>query len=195
MWLLKLFLLSLLCLLTACGEQKLPSPFEAIDVTAKYEKADFQLFDASGNPRSLANFRGKVVALFFGYTHCPEVCPTTLADLARVMNMLGQDADKVQVLFVTLDPERDTREVLAKYPPAFHPTFIGLSGDAEATAKTAKAFGVLYEKQQTKSGGYTLDHSAGIYLIAPGGKPILFSYFAQRPELLLKDIRLLLALK
>jgi protein SCO1/2 len=176
-------------------EQKLPSPFKASDVSAKYAQADFHLFDATGKPVGLTDFRGKVIALFFGYTHCPDVCPTTLADMAQVMVMLDKDADQVQVLFVTLDPERDTREILAQYPPAFYPTFMGLSGDAQATEAAAKAFGIFYQKQATKSGGYTLDHSAGTFLIAPTGKPILISPFAQRPEALAQDIRLLLVLK
>lgn len=195
MWLRKLFVLSLGLSLVACGEPKLPSPFKASDVTSRYAQADFHLFDATGKPRSLADYRGKVVALFFGYTHCPDVCPTTLADMATVMGKLGQDADKVQVLFVTVDPERDTRELLAQYPPAFYPTFIGLSGDAAATEQAAKAFGIIYQKQPTKSGSYTVDHSAGTFLFSPSGKTILLSPFAQRPEMVLQDIRLLLALK
>jgi protein SCO1/2 len=189
-----LSLIFLIFLLVGC-EQKLPSPFKASDVSAKYAQANFLLNDAQGKPVSLADFRGKVVVLFFGYTHCPDVCPTTLADMAQVMGMLGKEADKVQVLFVTLDPERDTRQLLAQYPSAFYPTFMGLSGDAQATAQAAKAFGIIYQKQPTKSGGYTLDHSAGTYLIAPGGKPVLLSPFAQRPELLVQDIRLLGAMK
>jgi protein SCO1/2 len=195
MWLRNLTLLLLFCVLAACGEQKLPSPFKSSDVSAKYAQADFHLFDAAGKPRSLADFRGKVVALFFGYTHCPDVCPTTLADLARVMNMLGKDADKVQVLFVTLDPDRDTREILGQYPPAFHTTFIGLSGDASATQAAAQAFGIVFQKQPTKSGSYTLDHSAGTFLIAPGGSPVLLSPFALRPESLVQDIRILQTFK
>lgn len=190
-----LLLLWMFALLAACGQQKLPSPFKADDVSTRYAQADFHLNDAAGRPVSLADFRGKVVALFFGYTHCPQVCPTTLADLGQVMRMLGKDADKVQVLFVTLDPERDTPELLAKYPPAFYPTFKGLSGDAVATSQAAQAFGVLYQKQPGKNGGYELDHSAGTYLIAPSGKPVLLSPYGQRPELLLHDIRLLLAIK
>jgi protein SCO1/2 len=182
-------------LLAACGEQKLPSPFKASDVSAKYAQADFHLNDASGKPVSLADFRGKVVVMFFGYTHCPQICPTTLADLAQVMRMLDKDADKVQVLFVTLDPERDTRELLAQYPPAFYPTFKGLSGDSIATAQTAQAFGVIYQKQLNKNGGYDLDHSAGTYLIAPGGNPVLLAPYGQRAELMVQDIRLLLAFK
>lgn len=191
----KLLLLSLFLSLAACGEQKLPSPFKASDVSAQYAQADFQLNDATGKPVSLKDFRGKVVVLFFGYTHCPQICPTTLADLAQVMPMLGTEADKVQVLFVTLDPERDTRELLAQYPPAFYPTFKGLSGDSMATAQAARAFGVTYQKQEGKHGGYDLDHSAGTYLIAPGGRPVLLSPYGQRAEILVQDIRLLLAIK
>lgn len=187
--------LTVFCLLIAACEQKLPSPFKASDVSAQYTQADFHLNDATGKPVTLADFRGKVVVLFFGYTHCPQICPTTLADLARVMQLLGRDADKVQVLFVTLDPERDTRELLAQYPPAFYPTFKGLSGDSMATAQAARAFGVVYQKQADKHGGYDLDHSAGTYLIAPNGRPILLSPYGQRAEILVQDIRLLLAFK
>ena len=107
----KLLLLLVILLSTACGEQKLPSPFKASDVSAIYAQADFKLNDAAGKPVTLADYRGKVVVLFFGYTHCPQICPTTLADLAQVMGMLGKDADRVQVLFVTLDPERDTPRI------------------------------------------------------------------------------------
>lgn len=189
-----LFFSALSLTLIACGEAKLPSPFKASDVTAQYAQADFHLYDATGKPRSLGDYRGKVVALFFGYTHCPDVCPTTLADMAQVMRQLEKDSDKLQVLFVTLDPERDTRELLAQYPPAFHPGFVGLSGDAAATAQTAKAFGVMYQRQEGKNGAYTLDHSAGTYLIAPDGRRVLLAPYQQKVEWLVQDIRLLLAL-
>lgn len=195
MWRLRIVLIFSIFVLAACGEQKLPSPFKASDVSSQYGKADFHLNEADGKPVSLADYRGKVVLLFFGYTHCPQICPTTLADMAQVMRILGKDADKVQVLFVTLDPERDTREKLAQYPPAFYPTFKGLSGDNMATAQAARAFGVFYEKQPNKNGGYELDHSAGTYLIAPGGRPVLLAPYGQRAELLVQDIRLLLAFK
>jgi protein SCO1 len=195
MWLRNLLLFSFFLLLIACGEQKLPSPFKASDVSAKYAQADFHLNDSAGKPVSLTDFRGKVVVLFFGYTHCPQICPTTLADLAQVMRMLDKDAERVQVLFVTLDPERDTPELLAQYPPAFYPTFKGLSGDSMATAQAAQAFGVIYQKQPNRNGGYDLDHSAGTYLIAPGGRPVLLSPYGQSAELLVHDIRLLLAFK
>lgn len=195
MWRRNLVLLVSFILLAACGEQKLPSPFKASDVSAQYAQADFHLNEADGKPVSLADYRGKVVVLFFGYTHCPQICPTTLADLAQVMRILDKDADKVQVLFVTLDPARDTREMLAQYPPAFFPTFKGLSGDTMATAQAAKAFGVTWEVHLNKSGSYDLDHSAGTYLIAPGGKPVLSAPYGQPAELLAQDIKLLLAIK
>lgn len=190
----KLLLLSSLLLFAAC-EQKLPSPFKASDVTAKYAQADFHLKEAEGKPVSLADYRGKVVVLFFGYTHCPQICPTTLADLAQVMRTLGKDAERVQVLFVTLDPERDSPQVLAQYPPAFFPSFKGLYGDTMATAQAAQAFGVTFQKQPNRSGGYDLDHTAGTYLIAPGGRPVLLAPYAQPSELLVQDIKLLLAMK
>lgn len=188
----RVFALLGLAMLAACGEPKLPSPYKASDVSAQYAGADFHLADPAGKVRSLADFRGKVTVLFFGYTHCPDVCPTTLADMAQVMRMLDQQAEQVQVLFVTLDPERDTAAMLGKYVPAFHPSFMGLRGDAQATAEAARVFGIGYQKQVNKS-GYTLDHTAGSYLIGANGKTVLLAPYAQRPELLVQDIRLLLA--
>ena len=182
----------LMLLLVACGEQELPSPYHAIDVTWQHTHADFLLNDSNGKPRSLLDFRGEVVVLFFGYTHCPEVCPTTLADLAQVMRLLGKDASRVQVVFITLDPERDTPALLAKFVTSFNPLFLGLYGDAESTAKAAKSFGVSYVKQYDKHGGYTLDHSDGIYLLGTRGKPLLLSPYEQPAEKLAQDIRMLL---
>jgi protein SCO1/2 len=193
MWLRKLLMCSMLGLLAACGEPKLPSPFHAAEVGTKLAQADFRLTDHNGVQRKLADFRGKVTVLFFGYIHCPDVCPTTLADLAQVMRLLGKDAERVQVLFVTVDPERDKPELLAQYVPAFHPSFLALHGDAQATARTAEAFGVTYEKQPTSS-GYNMDHSAGTFLIDPQGRVRLLAPYAQRAEWLAEDIRLLLAL-
>lgn len=187
----KLILALCLSLLTACAES--PPPYNSIDVTTPLEQADFHLNDFNGQPRSLADFRGKVVLLFFGYTHCPLVCPTTLADLARVMEKLGQDADRVQVLFVTVDPENDSPELMAKYIPAFHPTFLGLHGDEKALAQTAKSFGVSYEKQTYKQGGYSFIHSDSTFLIGTTGKPRLLSRYGQKVDLLVQDVKLLLA--
>jgi len=172
----------------------MPSPYHATDVSWQHAQPDFQLNDFNGKSTKLADFRGKVVVLFFGYVHCPEVCPTTLADLAQVMHMLGKDAGRVQVLFVTLDPERDNPELLSKFVPAFEPSFLGLYGDAQATAQAAKAFGVRYEKQDDQHGGYTLNHSDGIYLLGIRGKPLLLSPYGQRVEYLAQDIRLLLTI-
>ena len=188
-----LLLLVFLILLAGCNKSEPPLPTNAVDISWRYEQAaaDFRLTDAAGKMRSLSDFRGKVVVLFFGYTHCPEVCPTTLADLSQVIRLLGPDAEKVQVLFVTLDPERDTPAVLAKFVPSFNPSFLGLYGDAQATAQAAKVFAVSYEKHADKN-GYTLDHSDGTYLIGKNGKIVLLSPYGQRTELLVQDIKLLL---
>lgn len=188
----KLLVVSLLLLLAACGKQEFQSPYHAIDVSWQHPHRDFQLLDSSGQPRRLSDFRDKTVVLFFGYTHCPEVCPTTLADLAQVMRLLGKDAKRVQVIFVTLDPERDTPALLAKYVTSFNSSFIGLSGDARSTAEAAKSFGVNYQKQYDKHGGYTLDHTDGIFLLGTRGQPLLLSRYAEQADLLAQDIRLLL---
>lgn len=194
MWLRNLGVLFFAILLVACEEPKLPSPFHSADVSAKFTQADFHLTDQYGKPRTLADFRGKLVVLFFGYTHCPDVCPTTLADLAQVRRELGEQADKVQVLFVTLDPERDTGALLAQYLPVFDPTFLGLYGDAKATEQAGKAFDVTFKKQATSS-GYSIDHSTGTFLIDPQGKVRLRAPYGLRSEWLADDIKLLLALQ
>jgi protein SCO1/2 len=188
-----LWLLLLIGLLAGCGEPRLPSPFHAPEVGAKYAQADLALTDHHGKPRTLADFRGKAVALFFGYTHCPDVCPTTLADMAQAMRLLGKDAQRVQVLFVTVDPERDKPEMLAQYVPAFDPSFLALYGDAQATERAARAFDIVYLKQPTSS-GYNMDHSAGTFLIDTEGRTRLLAPYGQRAEWLADDIRLLLAL-
>jgi protein SCO1/2 len=185
-------LLMFAAMLSACGEQKLPSPFHASDVSSSFQGADFRLTDGSGNQRTLGDFRGKVVAIFFGYTHCPDLCPTTMADLALAMTKLGKDEERVQVLFVTVDPERDTPELLAQYVSAFDPRFLGLSGDERATAHAAGAFQVKYQKQQTAS-GYSVDHSVGIYLVDPSGRVRLRTPYGESSAWIADDIRLLLA--
>jgi len=186
-------MLFLLVLMLAGCERTAPAPrFHASDVTGKYPAADFHLTDHNGKPRSLGDFRGKVVVMFFGYTHCPDVCPTTLAGLAQTMRLLGKDANRVQVLFVTIDPERDTRELLAKFVPAFDPSFLGLYGDVQATAEAARNFRVDYQKHMTKS-GYTMDHSTFSYLIDTEGKLRLLAGDREPADWLAQDIRLLLA--
>jgi protein SCO1/2 len=188
------FFLAFLLAFAGCGKKTEPLSTHAVDVSWRYEQAapDFALSDPEGRVRHLSDFRGKVVLLFFGYTHCPEVCPTTLADLARAMRQLGPDAARVQVLFVTLDPERDTPEVLSEFVPAFSPSFIGLRGDAAATAAAARVFAVSYEKHQEKN-GYSLDHTDATFIIGPEGNAVLMSPYAQRMDFLLADVKRLMA--
>ncbi|MGP1684200.1 MAG: SCO family protein, partial [Giesbergeria sp.] len=154
---------------------------------------DFRLTDHNGKVRTLADFRGKAVIMFFGYTQCPDVCPTTMVELKSVLQQLGADAARVQVLFVTLDPERDTRELLASYVPAFDPSFIGLYGDLETTAKTAKEFRVFYQKHPGPTPtSYTLDHTAGSYVFDPQGRVRLFVRHGDGGANLVADLRSLL---
>lgn len=163
--------------------------FKSSDVTGAGFGRDFALVNHAGKPTKLADFRGKVVVLFFGYTQCPDVCPTTLSALAEAMKSLGPDASRVQVVFVTVDPDRDTAELLASYVTAFDPSFIGLRGDAEATARTAKEFKVLYQKQPGRTPeSYTVDHSAGTFVFDPSGRLRLYVGNGQGPEVFAHDI-------
>ena len=164
------------------------------DVTGLGYARDFALNDQDGKPRTLADFKGKAVVIFFGYTHCPDVCPTTMSEMAAVMKQLGPDAEKVQVLFVTVDPERDTPALLKQYVPAFDPRFIALSGDQEATAKVAKEFRVFYQKVPGKeAGSYTVDHTAASYVFDPQGRVRLFVRHGQGPEPIAQDLKVLLS--
>jgi protein SCO1/2 len=175
----------------ACGQPAAPK-FQSTDITGANFGKVLALTDHTGKPRTLADFQGKVVVVFFGFTQCPDVCPTTLAEMAKVVNELGVDGAKVQVLFVSVDPERDTRELLRQYVTAFHPSFLGMVGDAEATARTAKEFKVYVQKQPAKNGGYSVDHSAGTFIIDPQGRLRLFVQHGAAAQVLLNDIRLLL---
>jgi len=176
-----------------CGDKAEAPRFKLTDVTSAGFGKELNLTDHSGKPRTLADFRGKVVTVFFGFIHCPDVCPTTLVELAQVMKELGADANRLQVLFVTVDPERDTQQLLAQYVPSFHPDFIGLYGDRDATARAAKEFKVYYSKQPAKGGSYSVDHSAGTFILDREGRLRLFAQYGQGPAVLLHDIRLLLA--
>lgn len=170
------------------------SAFKNTDVTGLGYAKEFALTDHNGKPRTLADFKGKVVVVFFGFTHCPDVCPTTMAEMAGVMQQLGSQADKVQVLFITLDPERDTQQLLAQYVPAFHPGFLGLVGDKAATEKVAKEFRVFYQKVPGKeAGSYTMDHTAGSYVFDPQGRIRLFIRHGQGIEPIVHDLKILLA--
>jgi protein SCO1/2 len=163
--------------------------FRSADVTGASFGRDFALTAHDGTPRALADFRGKVVVLFFGFTQCPDVCPAALATLAEAKRRLGADAAKVQGVFVTIDPERDTPELLRNYVPAFDPSFVGLYGDAEATARVAKEFKVLYRKVPGSTPEtYTMDHSAGMYVFDPQGRLRLYVSHGTPADALAHDI-------
>jgi protein SCO1/2 len=182
---------------TAPGKTAAATPaasFQNTDVTGLEYARDFALTDHTGKPRTLADYKGKVVVIFFGYTQCPDVCPTTMADMAAVMQKLGPQADRVQVLFATLDPERDTQALLASYVPAFDKRFVGLRGTPEQTAKVAKEFKVYYAKVPgTEPGNYTIDHTAGSYVFDRDGHLRLFVRHGQPSDALVHDIRQLLS--
>lgn len=188
-----LALLLVAATLAACSESPQPPAFKTTDISGADFGKGFELTDTSGKPTTLADFKGKVVVLFFGFTHCPDVCPGTLAELALVKKQLGPDGDRMQVVFVTLDPERDRPEILKEYVPAFDPTFVGLYGDPAAIARTAKEFKVFYRKVPGSAPGtYTLDHTAAAFVFDPRGRLRLFASYGQGPEALAHDIRLLL---
>ena len=177
-----------------CGQSEPRARFMLTDVTGASFGRELNLLDHNGKARTLADFRGKVVVLFFGFVHCPDVCPATLSELAAVARELGKDADRMQVLFVTVDPERDTPEVLRQYVPAFDPRFLGLYGDAEATGRAAREFKIFYQKQPLKeTRSYSVDHSAGTYIIDRQGRLRLFARYGAGAPALLHDIRMLLA--
>jgi protein SCO1/2 len=177
--------------LVAC--ERVAPKFNSVDITGADYARDFALTDAQGQRRTLADFRGKVVVVFFGFAQCPDVCPGTLSQLAEIKRRLGADGDKLQAVFITVDPERDTPAVLAQYVPAFDPSFIGLYGTPEETAKVAKDFKVFYQKVAGKTPtSYTIDHTAGSYVFDKEGRVRLFVRHAQPLEATLADIKQLL---
>jgi protein SCO1 len=165
--------------------------FKSTDISGVDYGRSLELTDHTGRARRLEEFRGKAVVVFFGFTQCPDVCPTTLAEVSGAVRKLGPDAARVQVLFVTLDPERDTQDVLARYVTAFDPGFLGLYGDAAATQRTAKEFKVYYEKRK-QGESYTVDHSAQTYVIDPQGRLRLFVRHDRIGADLPEDLRTLL---
>jgi len=178
--------------LGGCSASKAPQ-FHATDITGADYGKDFSLTDQTGKQRTLADFRGKLVTLFFGYTQCPDVCPTALTTMVHVKKLLGADADKLQVLFVTVDPERDTQQLLSEYVPAFDPSFIGLRTDPERTPAVLKEFHVFAQKQgDVKSGTYSVDHSAGTYVYDPQGRLRLYVRSGEKPQTIAEDVKLLL---
>jgi protein SCO1/2 len=187
----RLLLVLIATVLAACDSEA--PRFSNVDITGANYARDFNLKDFHGTPRTLADYRGKVVVLFFGYTQCPDVCPTTLTDMAEVKKRLGPDGDKLQVIFITLDPERDTPEVLAQYVPGFDPTFIALRGTRDETAAVAKDFKVFYQKVPGKTEtSYTLDHTAGSYVFDREGRIRLFVRHAGGVDPIVADLKKLM---
>lgn len=167
--------------------------FEAVDITGVDWGKDFKLTDHTGRTRTLADFRGKAVAIFFGFTHCPDMCPTAMARLAEAMKLLGDDARRVQVLFITVDPKRDTAALLSQYVPAFHPSFLGLYGDAGETDRTAKEFKIYYHANSPDgNGAYSVDHSGQVLVFDTQGRLRLLVKPDLTPEAMAHDMRLLL---
>jgi protein SCO1/2 len=181
--------------LSACDRAAAPPPqFNAIDITGAEYARDFDLPDADGRRRHLADFKGKVTVVFFGYTQCPDVCPTTMLELAEVKKALGADGARVQGVFVTIDPERDTADVLKAYVTNFSPDFIALRGSDDETKAVAKQFKVYYAKVPGKTdASYTMDHTAGSYVFDSQGHIRLFTRYGSGAEALKHDLQLLLA--
>ncbi|MFN7476817.1 MAG: SCO family protein [Burkholderiales bacterium] len=166
--------------------------FQNTDISGADFGKNFTLTDHTGKTRSLSDYQGKVVLIFFGFTQCPDVCPTTLAELSDVMKKLGSGADRVQVLFITVDPERDTQTVLGQYVPAFDPRFVGLTGSVEQIAAVAKDFKAFYQKVPTPNGSYTVDHFSGMYAFDATGRIRLFIRYRAPMDSVVADVKTLL---
>lgn len=180
--------------LSGCQPAPQPSSFLATDITGAGFARDFRLTDHNGRIRTLADFKGKVVAIFFGYTHCPDVCPTTLSDFAAALKLLDKQAGRVQVLFVTLDPQRDTPDILRQFVPAFNPSFLGMYTDDGTLKQLAKEYKVVYQKTSVKAeDNYLIDHSAGTYIYDPKGNLRLLVPYGSSPEAIVHDLKMLLS--
>ena len=168
--------------------------FKGIDITGAEYGRELSLTDPDGRRRTLADFKGKVTVLFFGYTQCPDVCPTTMAELAEVKRSLGTEGERVQGVFVTIDPERDTPELLKAYVSNFDPSFVALRGNADETKAAAREFKVFYAKVPGRTeGSYTMDHTAGSYVFDTQGRLRLFTRYGSGAQALADDLKLLLA--
>lgn len=184
----------MLALALAACEKKEKQAFKATDITGANYGQSLSLTDQNGQVRTLADFKGKLAVIFFGFTQCPDVCPTTMAELAQAKKLLGADGDKVQGIFITVDPERDTPEILKSYATAWDPSFIALRGTPEQTAATAKDFKVFYSKVPGKEpGSYTVDHSAASFVFDTQGQLRLYVRYGAGAEALAADLKTLLA--
>ncbi|MCO4095007.1 MAG: SCO family protein [Acidovorax sp.] len=184
--------ISATALFSACSEKK--TEFRGVDVTGAEYARDLPLTDHHGKARHLSDFAGKVVVVFFGFTQCPDVCPTSMLELAEVKKMLGPDGDRLQGIFVTVDPERDTPEVLKAYMANFDPTFLALRGTPEQLAAVAKDFKIYYKKVDGKTPtSYTMDHSAGSYVYDTAGRLRVYNRYGSGAQALAADVKALLA--
>ena len=178
-------------LLSACTRAK--PQFQSVDLTGAEYATGFSLTDHNGQVRTLKDFAGKVVVVFFGFTQCPDVCPTTMAELAQVKKLLGADGDKLQAVFVSVDPERDTPEILKAYMGNFDPSFVALRPTPTQLADMAKDFKVFYKRVDGKTpGSYSMDHTAGSYVFDGNGKIRLFTRYGSGAEMLASDVKLLI---
>jgi protein SCO1/2 len=179
-------------LLAGCAPEGKPQ-FKAVDITGADYARDFALPDADGRMRSIKDFQGKAVVVFFGYTQCPDVCPTTLAEIAEAKKLLGPDGSKVQGVFITVDPERDKPELLKAYMANFGPDFVALRGTPEQTAAVAKDFKVFYRRADGKTpGSYVMEHTAASYVYDPQGRLRLYTRYGSGAQALADDLKLIL---
>ncbi|MEK0412306.1 MAG: SCO family protein [Methylophilaceae bacterium] len=188
--------IALLCLIFIClvSCQKIQDQsFVGTDISSAHMDTSFKLRDFNGRLRTLEDFRGKVVVLFFGFTHCPDICPTTMTDLKKTMNLLKEKASGIQVIFITLDPARDTEDVLKKFIPTFNSSFLGLTGSEREIDKVTTQFKIFYNKVNDGSkAGYTIDHSAGLYVIDKNGNVKLHISYGEKPEDIASDLEKLI---
>ncbi|WP_084397461.1 SCO family protein [Hydrogenophaga pseudoflava] len=184
-------------LLAACSDKPADataSGFSGIDITGADYATGFSLTDHNGQPRTLADFKGKVVVIFFGYTQCPDVCPTSMSEMAQAKQLLGADGDKLQGLFVSVDPERDTPEIMKEYMGSFDPTFLALYAQPDKLPEVAKSFRIYYKKVDGKTPtSYTMDHSAGSYVYDTQGRLRLYHRYGSGAPALAGDLKKLLA--
>ena len=183
-------------LLMACdkvGQPTMPKlSFNSVDITGAEYARKLSLKDVDGRQRDLAEFKGKVLFVFFGFTQCPDVCPTTMSELAEVRRRLGPDGDRVQGIFISIDPARDTPQVLKAYLNAMDPSFVGLTGTSEQIEAAAREFKVFYQKVPTSAGNYTMDHTAGAYVFDPDGQVRLFVRYGMGVDKVTADLKQLL---
>ncbi|MFN2138549.1 MAG: SCO family protein [Candidatus Promineifilaceae bacterium] len=179
---------------SACGEQGLDAAdFRGTVLPTPIPAADFTLQNAAGEDVHLSDYEGQIVLLYFGYTFCPDICPTTLAELAKVQSELDDVGEKIQVIMVTVDPERDTPEQLAQYVTHFHPDFVGLSGAKEAIDAAADTFGVYYQRNEgSEATGYLVDHTARVFVVDPQGNYMLSFAYGTPVEDIVHDVKLLM---